>query len=77
MPTDAAEREQKPSLAWIMPSREEEKPTLRRISHFLAYAPKCGMTQLKQKSKDSSFIFALLPFHLMADVGDLGTHKCD
>ena len=34
MPTDAAEREQKPSLAWIMPSREEEKPTLRRISHY-------------------------------------------
>ena len=24
--TDAAEREQKPSLTWIMPSREEEKP---------------------------------------------------
>ena len=23
---DAAEREQKPSFAWIMPSREEEKP---------------------------------------------------
>ena len=34
IPTDTAEREQKPSLAWIMPSREEEKPTLRRISHY-------------------------------------------
>ena len=34
MPTDTAEREQKPSLAWIMPSREEEKPTLCRINHF-------------------------------------------
>ena len=32
MPTDTAEREQKPSLAWIMPSREEEKPTLCRIN---------------------------------------------
>ena len=30
-PTDAAERKQKPSLAWIMPSREEEKPPLRWI----------------------------------------------
>ena len=26
IPTDTAEREQKPSLAWIMPSREEETP---------------------------------------------------
>ena len=26
MTTDTAEREQKPSLAWIMPSREEETP---------------------------------------------------
>ena len=42
IPTDTAEREQKPSLAWIMPSREEEKPTLCRInqrSHTLG-----GMT---------------------------------
>ena len=34
IPTDTAEREQKPSLAWLLPSREEEKPTLCRINHF-------------------------------------------
>ena len=46
MPTDTAEREQKPSLAWIMPSREEEKPTLCRINqHSLRLG--CGMTPLK------------------------------
>ena len=38
MPTDTAEREQKPSLAWIMPSREEEKPTLCRINQHSPYA---------------------------------------
>ena len=32
IPTDTAEREQKPSLAWIMPSRSRENPTLCRIS---------------------------------------------
>ena len=37
MPTDTAEREQKPSLAWIMPSREEEKPTLCRINQHSPY----------------------------------------
>ena len=53
IPTDTAEREQKPSLAWIMPSREEEKPTLCRInqrSHTLG-----GMTCFL--SPLSTFIF--------------------
>ncbi len=46
MPTDTAEREQKPSLAWIMPSREEEKPTLCRINQHSLWLG-CGMTPLR------------------------------
>ena len=65
MPTDTAEREQKPSLAWIMPSREEEKPTLCRINQHSPYARlwhDVGVTSVLLL--DISFIFPLSSFLL-------------
>jgi hypothetical protein len=65
MPTDTAEREQKPSLAWIMPSREEEKPTLCRINQHSPYVRlwhDVGVTPvlfIRYLSPLSSFLFHL------------------
>ena len=82
MPTDTAEREQKPSLAWIMPSREEEKPTLCRINQHSPYARlwhDVGVTpvlllDISLLSPLSSFIFPLSSFifHLVFSARKVG-----
>ena len=76
IPTDTAEREQKPSLAWIMPSREEEKPTLCRINQHSPYARlwhDVGVTPVLLL--DISIIFQLSSFlsHLSSFISHLSS----
>ena len=76
IPTDTAEREQKPSLAWIMPSREEEKPTLCRINQHSPYVRlwhDVGVTPVLLL--DISIIFQLSSFifHLSSFISPLSS----